>query len=122
MADVDDYGEWKTGKRITGISFSGNLFFSKWASPSPAPWWASCSLVRLRRGRKTQSTSALNGIVLLFSVIPGIGYLLTAGVVRLLKVDREMMKQIQADLATRRQNYRELNDVQQQNTLVRKVS
>jgi Na+/melibiose symporter-like transporter len=24
MADVDDYGEWKTGKRITGISFSGN--------------------------------------------------------------------------------------------------
>lgn len=29
MADVDDYGEWKTGKRITGISFSGNLFFLK---------------------------------------------------------------------------------------------
>ncbi len=27
MADVDDYGEWKTGKRITGISFSGNIFF-----------------------------------------------------------------------------------------------
>lgn len=29
MADVDDYGEWKTGKRITGISFSGNIFFLK---------------------------------------------------------------------------------------------
>ncbi len=29
MSDVDDYGEWKTGKRITGISFSGNLFFLK---------------------------------------------------------------------------------------------
>ncbi|WP_348235737.1 MFS transporter, partial [Salmonella enterica] len=31
MADVDDYGEWKTGKRITGISFSGNLFSLKLA-------------------------------------------------------------------------------------------
>ncbi|MDT1908773.1 MFS transporter, partial [Acinetobacter baumannii] len=29
MSDVDDYGEWKTGKRVTGISFSGNLFFLK---------------------------------------------------------------------------------------------
>ena len=28
MADVDDYGEWKTGKRITG-SASGNIFFLK---------------------------------------------------------------------------------------------
>jgi hypothetical protein len=31
--------------------------------------------------------------VLLFSVIPGVGYLITAGVVRLLKVDREFMRQ-----------------------------
>ena len=123
MADVDDYGEWKTGKRITGISFSGNLFFLKVGlAVAGAMVGFLLSWYGYDAGAKTQSTSALNGIVLLFSVIPGIGYLLTAGVVRLLKVDREMMKQIQADLATRRQNYRELNDVQQQNTLVRKVS
>ena len=123
MADVDDYGEWKTGKRITGISFSGNLFFLKVGlAVAGAMVGFLLSWYGYDAGAKTQSASALNGIVLLFSVIPGIGYLLTAGVVRLLKVDREMMKQIQADLATRRQNYRELNDVQQQNTLVRKVS
>ena len=48
-----------------------------------------------------------------FTVIPGIGYLITAGVVRLLKVDRETMKQIQSDLEKRRNNYRELNDYQE---------
>jgi hypothetical protein len=34
-------------------------------------------------------------------------------VVRLLKVDRETMKQIQSDLEKRRNNYRELNDYQE---------
>jgi len=36
-------------------------------------------------------------------------------VVRLLKVDRETMKQIQQDLEKRRNNYRELNDFQELN-------
>ncbi|MBD5701121.1 MFS transporter, partial [Citrobacter freundii] len=40
----------------------------------------------------------------------GAGYLITAGVVRLLKVDREFMQQIQTDLEKRRANYRELNE------------
>lgn len=35
--------------------------------------------------------------MLLFTLIPGVGYLITAGVVRLLKVDREFMQQIQSD-------------------------
>lgn len=48
--------------------------------------------------------------MLLFTIIPGVGYLITAGVVRLLKVDREFMQQIQADLEKRRANYRELNE------------
>lgn len=29
MSDVDDYGDWKYGKRLTGISFAGNLFMLK---------------------------------------------------------------------------------------------
>ena len=48
--------------------------------------------------------------MLLFTIIPGAGYLITAGVVRLLKVDREFMQQIQTDLEKRRANYRELNE------------
>ncbi|SUG52221.1 symporter [Salmonella enterica subsp. arizonae] len=57
----------------------------------------------------------MNGIMLLFTVIPGVGYLITAGVVRLLKVDRELMKQIQDDLEKRRTNYRELSELQELN-------
>ncbi|WP_147195267.1 glycoside-pentoside-hexuronide (GPH):cation symporter [Pantoea sp. CCBC3-3-1] len=111
MADVDDYGEWKTGKRITGISFSGNLFFLKVGlAVAGAMVGFLLSYYGYNAGAKTQSPVAINGIVLLFTVIPGVGYLITAGVVRLLKVDRPTMQKIQLELEQRRHNFRELND------------
>ena len=117
MADVDDYGEWKTGKRITGISFSGNLFFLKVGlAIAGAMVGFLLSGYGYEAGAKQQSASAINGIVLLFSVIPGVGYLITAGVVRMLKVNREFMRQIQSDLEKRRVNYSELNDYQELKT------
>ena len=117
MAFSDDYGEWKTGKRITGISFSGNLFFLKVGlAVAGAMVGFLLSWYGYDAGAKAQSASALNGIVLLFSVIPGVGYLITAGVVRLLKVDRTLMRQIQSDLEKRRSNYSELNEYQELKT------
>ncbi|WJV66227.1 MFS transporter [Pectobacteriaceae bacterium CE70] len=111
MADIDDYGEWKTGKRITGISFSGNLFFLKVGlAVAGAMVGFLLSWYGYDAGAKQQSASAINGIVLLFTVIPGVGYLITAGVVRLLKVDRQTMQTIQLDLAKRRENHREPSD------------
>jgi GPH family glycoside/pentoside/hexuronide:cation symporter len=29
MSDTVDYGEWRNGKRLTGISFAGTLFVLK---------------------------------------------------------------------------------------------
>jgi len=114
MADVDDYGEWKTGKRITGISFSGNLFFLKVGlAVAGAMVGFLLSIYGYDAGAKQQSSQAVNGIMLLFTVIPGVGYLITAGVVRLLKVDRALMRTIQNDLALRRANFRELHDIRQ---------
>lgn len=111
MADVDDYGEWKTGKRITGISFSGNLFFLKLGlAIAGAMVGFLLSWYGYDAGAKQQSPESINGIVMLFTIIPGVGYLITAGVVRLLKVDSETMRRIQADLEKRRNNYRELNE------------
>ena len=113
MADVDDYGEWKTGKRITGISFSGNLFFLKVGlAVAGAMVGFLLSFYGYNAGASTQSPVAIHGIVLLFTVIPGVGYLITAGVVRLMKVDRPTMQKIQLELEQRRHNYRELNDDQ----------
>ncbi|NDL61267.1 glycoside-pentoside-hexuronide (GPH):cation symporter [Acerihabitans arboris] len=111
MADVDDYGEWKTGKRITGISFSGNLFFLKVGLAVAGAFVGFIlSAYGYRGDAMTQTPGAVQGIVLLFTVIPGVGYLITAGVVRLLKVDRELMRQIQDDLEKRRENYHELGE------------
>ncbi|MBK4784527.1 MAG: MFS transporter [Pantoea sp. Pent] len=110
MADVDDYGEWKTGKRITGISFSGNLFFLKVGlAVAGAMVGFLLSMYGYDAAAKQQSASALNGIVLLFTLIPGVGYLITAGVVRRLKVDRALMRTIQQDLALRRANFHDLS-------------
>ncbi|MDU1572004.1 MAG: MFS transporter [Pantoea sp.] len=119
MADVDDYGEWKTGKRITGISFSGNLFFLKVGlAVAGAMVGFLLSIYGYDAGAKQQSSQAVNGIMLLFTVIPGVGYLITAGVVRLLKVDRALMRTIQNDLALRRANFRELHDIRQRDGAV----
>ncbi|MHA6307033.1 glycoside-pentoside-hexuronide (GPH):cation symporter [Hafnia alvei] len=112
MADVDDYGEWKTGKRSTGISFSGNLFFLKVGlAVAGAMVGFLLSAYGYDASAAHQSETAIGGIILLFTVIPGVGYLITAGVVRLLKVDRAMMIKIQSDLAKRRENYHELNEL-----------
>ena len=119
MADVDDYGEWKTGKRITGISFSGNLFFLKVGlAVAGAMVGFLLSIYGYDAGAKQQSSQAVNGIMLLFTAIPGVGYLITAGVVRLLKVDRALMRTIQDDLALRRANFRELHEMRQRDGVV----
>ncbi|MEH6368914.1 MFS transporter [Pectobacterium carotovorum] len=111
MADVDDYGEWKTGKRITGISFSGNLFFLKVGlAIAGAMVGFLLSYYGYDANATQQNAAAMNGIIMLFTIIPGVGYLITAGVVRLLKVDRQLMQQIQIDLEKRRNNYRELSN------------
>ncbi|CCP04119.1 Putative GPH family transporter [Erwinia amylovora Ea644] len=55
--------------------------------------------------------------MLLFTAIPALGYLMTAAVVRLLKVDRQLMQLIQNDLQQRRANYQELNDYQHSKAL-----
>jgi Na+/melibiose symporter-like transporter len=60
--------------------------------------------------------------MLLFTVIPGVGYLITAGVVRLLKVDRPMMLQIQQDQEKRRQNFQELNDYHDSKSPIKPVN
>ncbi|MGS8617083.1 MFS transporter, partial [Salmonella enterica subsp. enterica serovar Infantis] len=79
MADVDDYGEWKTGKRNTGISFSGNLFFLNLGlAIAGAMVGFLLSWSGYDASAKAQGASAMNGIVLLFTVIPGVGSLITA--------------------------------------------
>lgn len=72
VADCVEYGEWKTGKRSEGMIFSSNIFKTKLAS---AIGGALCGYVLAFVGYKAnmaQGTNTLNGIHVMYSIIPGI--------------------------------------------------
>lgn len=72
VADCVEYGEWKTGKRSEGMIFSSNIFKTKLAS---AIGGALCGYVLAFVGYQAnmaQSTTTLNGIHTMYSIIPGI--------------------------------------------------
>lgn len=72
VADCVEYGEWKTGKRSEGMIFSSNIFKTKLAS---AIGGALCGYILAFVGYKAnmiQNTATLNGIHIMYSIIPGI--------------------------------------------------
>lgn len=102
MSDTVDYGEWKEGKRLTGISFAGTLFVLKLGlalGGALIGWWLAGA--GYQSGSPTQNTSTITAIIALFTLIPGVCYLISALVARSLYGLRSpMMKRILADLAT----------------------
>lgn len=73
-------------------------------------------MVRLRRRRESAKRLRAERYRAAILSHSGVGYLITAGVVRLLKVDRTLMRQIQSDLEKRRSNYSELNEYRELKT------
>lgn len=72
VADCVEYGEWKTGKRSEGMIFSSNIFKTKLAS---AIGGALCGYVLAFVGYEAnmvQSITTLNGIHIMYSIVPGI--------------------------------------------------
>ncbi len=75
-ADTADYGEWKNGRRATGLVFSASTMSQKFG-------WAIGAFVALNlmaqvgfEPNVAQTAESINGLVLLFSLIPaGIGVL-----------------------------------------------
>ncbi|WP_170150052.1 MFS transporter [Kushneria sinocarnis] len=73
MADAEDYGEWQSGYRNTGVSFAGNLFFLKLGLAAAGGLVGFLlSLGGYEGGAEAQSESALTMIVLLFTLIPAL--------------------------------------------------
>ncbi|ARU92780.1 MFS transporter [Tatumella citrea] len=111
MSDVDDYGEWKTGKRLTGINYSCNFLALKIGLAISGALVSSVLAWNGYHGSQAvQTAGALTTIKMMFFIVPAFGYLLTAVCVKLLKVDRILMQQISAELDKRRENYTELTD------------
>jgi len=103
MSDTVDYGEWKQGKRLTGVNFAGTLFVLKLglAFGGAVVGWT-LQAVAYRANAPAQSPAVMRGILLLFTVFPGFLYLLSAWVSRAYTLRRETLSQVLADLEARR--------------------
>jgi GPH family glycoside/pentoside/hexuronide:cation symporter len=102
IADSSDYSEWKSGRRATGLYFSAATFAQKagWGiGAAIAGWWLTvCHYVP----NATQSASALLGIKLLVSVIPGVLYMSCALFMIFYTIDTKMTDQMKLELDARR--------------------
>lgn len=101
-ADVADYGEWKFGRRSTGLVYSASLFALKtgtmiagWLLPMFLNWFGFVPNVQ-------QSAGALLGIALAFSVVPGLFAALKAVSLWIYPLHQREVERIERELDERR--------------------
>lgn len=101
-ADVADYGEWKFGRRSTGLVYSASLFALKSGTtiagfllPMFLAWFGFVPNVG-------QAPAALLGISLAFSVMPGFFALLKAAALWVYPLHRQEVQRIERELSERR--------------------
>ena len=101
-ADTVDYGEWRFGRRTTGLLFSAAVFSQKvgLALGTGALGWLLAYYGFV--ANTDQSAAASGGIRLLFSVIPAGLALLGALAIFFYSITDVKMREIEADLALRK--------------------
>lgn len=103
-ADTVDYGEWKTGRRITGLVFSGMLFSLKlgMALGGAIMGWLLAHYGYVGDA-DVQSPETIRGIALIFTVVPAIGHALLVGLVTRFKLNKARSDEIRAELDRRQE-------------------
>jgi sugar (glycoside-pentoside-hexuronide) transporter len=106
MADVADYGEWKTGRRATGTVTSA-VVFALWVGVAVGGAIASWLLGLYGFDSKAlvQSAHALEGIRLIASVYAGAFFLAVALCMVFYPISRQENKKIADELAERRKSF-----------------
>ena len=101
-ADTADFGEWKFGRRTTGLVFSATVFVQKigLAIGSAMIGWLLSHYGYMADA--VQTPRSLHGIMLLFSVLPGAFALLSGLAIFFYPLDEAQVKQIERDLAARK--------------------
>jgi GPH family glycoside/pentoside/hexuronide:cation symporter len=107
IADSADYSEWKSGRRATGLYFSAATFAQKagWGIGGGIAGWLLTAFNYVPNAIQTQT--ALTGIKLLVSVIPGILYMSCALFMLGYNIDSQTTDQMKRDLETRREKERD---------------
>jgi GPH family glycoside/pentoside/hexuronide:cation symporter len=101
-ADTADYGEWRFGRRTTGLVFSALVFSQKvgLAMGTGALGWLLAYYGFVANAEQTASSSL--GIRLLFSIIPAGLALLGTFAIFFYPITDRRMREIEADLALRK--------------------
>ena len=102
IADSADYSEWKTGRRATGLYFSAATFAQKagWGIGAAIAGWVLTVFNYVPEA--TQTATALTGIKLLVSVIPGVLYMSCAIFMLAYNIDSRTTDLMQVELKARR--------------------
>ena len=100
--DVADYGEWKFGRRSTGLVYSASLFAIK-TGLLVGGFLLPLFLDQFGFVRNAaQTATAVIGITLAFSIAPGLFALLKAGALLIYPLDQKRVDEIERELAARR--------------------
>jgi GPH family glycoside/pentoside/hexuronide:cation symporter len=100
--DVADYGEWKFGRRSTGLVFSASLFAIK-TGTVVGGFLLPLFLAYFGYVKDAEQTpKALLGITLAFSLVPGIIALFKAGALLIYPLNQNRVDKIERELAARR--------------------
>jgi GPH family glycoside/pentoside/hexuronide:cation symporter len=105
FADVVDYSEWKTGRRITGVIYATILFGLKTGlslGGAIAGWLLEGFGYR---ANAVQTPEALRGISMIISVIPSVLFGVVIVCLLCYKINKDLNLQIQDELAERRRKF-----------------
>jgi GPH family glycoside/pentoside/hexuronide:cation symporter len=102
-ADCADYGEWKHGRRTTGLVFSGVIFSQKMGLAIGASL-ASMVLFWFGfvEGSTDQSADAIFGIKFMFCILPGVLLIVAALAVLFYPITNQVLKTMEEELDERR--------------------
>ena len=100
--DVADYGEWKYGRRATGLVFSAAMFAQKMGLTigGAASGWMLAMFGFV--ANQPQTAGAIWGIRAMFCLVPGALALANGLILLLYPLDQAQTEQMQAELAERR--------------------
>ena len=99
ITDANNYGEWKTQRRITGMNVAANIFVIKLgvAVGGAVLGWV-LAYFHYESNVAVQSASAAQGVMLLFTLVPALFYVLTAFSIKFYGLNESRMNHIVDDL------------------------
>lgn len=100
MADTVDYGQWKTGIRMTGMVYSSIVFFIKLGLALGGAIGSWLLAYYGYQADMVQAADTQQGLLLSFTLWPALGSLLVAGVMLWYRLDTPMVDRMQRELTS----------------------